>query len=349
MNEENEVNQEVQSRKVQVTTNTRSQNWCFTWNHPNQEAEEYLGSLAETEMRYMVFGREVAPSTGTPHLQGQVCFNTVKSFKQVKQMMGPTVHVERTMDLEKSIEYCMKGGDYVEHGNRPMSKSEKGEVGKKMEQERWDEILENAKRGNFDDIDAKIQVLHGKQLQQVRDRYVRSLELENTFEENFWVFGQTGTGKSRWARREYPNLFVKMINKWWDGYDGQDTVLIEDIDPDRCTHLAHYMKTWVDHYPFPAETKGSSTLIRPKRFVVTSNYTIDDCFPLMQDREAVYRRFTVMECKEGSKMEIIHKKGAYRAPAGGTHPSFVIAGAKRIEMTDGDDADGENGNEENEV
>lgn len=85
------------------------------------------------------------------------------------------------------------------------------------------------------------------------------------------------------------NLFIKPINKWWDGYKNQEIVLIEDWDK---THriLAHHIKIWADRYRFTGEMKGSSRVIRPKLIVITSNYRIDECFE-GPDIDAIKRRF----------------------------------------------------------
>ena len=239
----------------------------------------------------MVYGKEIGES-GTPHLQGLVRFETKKSLKQVIKLL-PGCHVEICKALQAAIEYCKKDGDVTERGTAPCSQAEKGA----KEKRRWDEVLQAAQEGRVEDIDPEIRFKYDRNIERIRGRELKKRKLEDTEEKHQWYCGAPGTGKSRKAREENPGAYLKMCNKWWDGYEDQDTVIIEDFDRKHDV-LCHHMKIWADRYPFPAEMKGSSSVVRPKKVIVTSNWHPRQIWQVKEDLDPILRRFHVTNFDE---------------------------------------------------
>lgn len=126
-----------------------------------------------------------------------------------------------------------------------------------------------------------------------QDHPVKPVDLK--VKSNFWVLAPTQYGKSTYARRRWSDYFDKAPNKWWIGYEGQATVLLDDFGPKECLHLGWYMKRWADLFSFPMETKGGGGQVRPKHIVVTSQYTMEQCFQYDEKvLEAMKERFSVI-------------------------------------------------------
>ena len=265
-------------------------NFTFTLNNW-QDKVAAVENLNNLECRYIVFGKEVGDS-GTPHLQGTVIWKNAKTESAARKALSGC-HVEVCKDLQASIEYCKKDGNVTERGTAPMSKKDKAVVCGQAEQDRWMNIRHAAEEGRLEDIPDQIRFMHYKCINYHREQGRLKRKLEDTEEQHEWYWGPSGTGKSRKARTENPEAYLKNCNKWWDGYSDQDIVLIEDFDKKHDV-LGHHMKIWADRYPFNAEIKGGSTgNIRPKKIVVTSNYHPEHIWSAAQDLEPILRRFKV--------------------------------------------------------
>lgn len=259
--------------------------FCFTHNnYPNTELEDNV------DCRYIVYGKEIAPSTSTLHLQGFIYFSNAKTLSSVIKLL-PGCHVEQMKGtIEQAIEYCKKEGDYTERGTKPLTQEEKGQ-GEKL---RWDLAFRAAQEGRFEDIPEEIRLRYDQNIKRVRRDHLDTQPLQQTDLIHEWYYGETGTGKSRKAREDNPTAYIKMCNKWWDGYQEEEVVIIDDLDKKHDV-LCHHLKIWGDRYPFRAEVKGGSKMIRPKKIIVTSNYHPEEIWTAQSDLEPILRRFKTIK------------------------------------------------------
>jgi len=272
---------------------SKCRGYCFTINNYSEFDVIDVERLKESA-EYLVYGREVG-ECGTPHLQGFVRFRNPVSFAKIKTRLT-RAHIEMQRgDSGAAAEYCKKDGNFEEFGVLPPTKR-KGD-------ERWAWIIERAELGDMESIKREypgeyLRLYDRLKRLRKRDRVIIGGRLEHE-----WWHGDTGTGKSRKAWSDYPEHFSKQLNKWWDGYEDEEVVVIEEWAPkNECT--ASFLKIWADRYPFPAEVKGGTLKrIRPRKIIVTSNYTIDQCFERAEDREPLKRRFKVVNFKKAWNLD----------------------------------------------
>jgi len=90
-----------------------------------------------------------------------------------------------------------------------------------------------------------------------------------------FIYGPPGTGKSFTARTEARNVYGSdpfclslrheaSAMQWWDGYTGQDTVLIDEFGPGHMK--VPEFNALIDEGPHQVQTKGSFMPFTPNAF-----------------------------------------------------------------------------------
>lgn len=260
-----------------------STRWCFTLNNYTKSDMELLSKM---DCNYLIYGEEVAPMTGTPHLQGYVVFKTTKRLTGVTKLL--TAHWSMAKGTtEQNVAYCTKDGNYVEYGTRPMTPKEKG----LKEKERWARIIELAKTGLLEKEDPKMYYTHLNTNLRLQSMYQKPIGIKK----NVYVFwGETGTGKSydAWKLAGSDAYPKDPRSKWWNGYNGQKNVIIDEFRGG--IDIAHMLR-WLDEYPVSVEIKGSTTPLCAENIWITSNLHPTNWYPDLDEetKHALLRRIKV--------------------------------------------------------
>lgn len=278
----------------------QANHWCLTWHAPltqqnsreewREECYEKINAVAST--KYCILGLERCPTTLRVHLQGFVAFEAKQRLSKIKKI-DPTIHWERRMgSVEQAIEYCKKEEEWKEWGTPPLSQAGN------RERDRHSHIRDLAVSGDLNAIAEEYPadwLRSYSTLKRIKkDHMALADELPDVC--GVWIQGPSGCGKSRKARADYgqDGFYYKLPNKWWDGYQQQNTVIIEDFGKEHHV-LGYHLKIWADRYAFLAEEKGGATSVRPARIVVTSQYRIADIWMDDETVAALERRFTVVD------------------------------------------------------
>lgn len=108
------------------------------------------------------------------------------------------------------------------------------------------------------------------------------------------LWGVTGTGKTHFCFEQIGERSVWLPGdyKWFDGYQGQDCVLLDDYRGEYDIGL--FLKL-MDKYPMRVPVKGGFANWNPKKVYITSNVKPDLWYECgHQTYMALMRRFTVI-------------------------------------------------------
>lgn len=89
----------------------------------------------------------------------------------------------------------------------------------------------------------------------------------------FWYWGETGAGKSYRAEQEAAvdgrRLYRQNGSNWWDGYDGDELVIIDDLE--ETARFRDLLKI-TDVYNFLVGTKGSHQWLKAEKIWITASF-----------------------------------------------------------------------------
>jgi len=268
-------------------SNKRVRNVCFT----GFKEEGY--NFNETQMKYLVIGKEICPSTGKEHWQGYVELKNNKTFSAIKKLFNDkALHLEeRKGNANQASEYCKKDGNYKEFGKISCPGERTDLVVVK------DDILsgkitcENIRENTPD-----LYHMYGRTLDKLEDDY-NCKKKRTWMTKGLWIWGPTGCGKSRWAYETYPDAYTWVDDKdWQDCYKGEETIIIDDF---RGNIKYQNLLKMIDRYEYKLSRRGKQpTPLLAKQIIITSSMPPQRIYknlPTEDSIEQLLRRCTVIE------------------------------------------------------
>lgn len=277
-------------------------NYLMTLNNPKENVQDYLQLIHEKSKAVYTCGQLEQGESGTPHIQFFMNFKTPVRASHIKKLDN-RLHIEQVQNNNGADNYCMKEegrleGPY-EFGTKPVRRQSKVD---------WAEIKKNAQEGNLDKIPEDIYVKYYSSLTKIKKDHM--LPTDSDHLRGIWIYGPAGSGKSRWVRdeckRQCLSLYPKLVNKWWDGYQGQEIVVMDDIDP-KHEFLSQQLKLWTDRYGVILENKGGACVDNYKWFIITSQYRINDIWKDDETRDALKRRIKEYGIEEVTGLKLTLK------------------------------------------
>lgn len=254
----------------------RYRRFCLTWNN---YTESSLKTIANTGHSYIIVGKEIGDK-GTPHYQIYAEYKDPRTFSACIKAFMKKCHVEVAKgNEEQNREYCSKQEVLFEEGEpfKQGSRNDLKDIKKKVES-----------GTNIRDMlhDETIMNYQGLRTAEGLMKYLEPQRKEAP--KVIWRWGKAGTGKSKWVYENYTEVFSPISFKWWEGYDGHKTVIIDDLRGDFCKY--HEFLKLIDRYPFRVECKGASRQLLATTIIVTSPSHPKEIWDTIEDKKQLLRR-----------------------------------------------------------
>ena len=273
---------------------TRARRFAFTLNnYTEQDCER----ICEIKCDYLVVGKETAPTTGTPHLQGYIEFKDAKTKSAVIKIIHPKAYVAPAIaGATMNTKYCKEDGNLL---------IEKGEAKTQGARTDLKKITQSIIDGEttVDDIALdKPDIYHqyARTLSKVEDLRMRK-QYRTEMTQGIWYWGATGVGKSHKAYEGFtPETHYnwKYDNGWQDGYVQQETVIINEF---RGQVSYSELLTLIDKWPTELRRRNREPMpFISKTVIITSALPPAEVYHNLSEKDdlaQLLRRIKVIELK----------------------------------------------------
>ncbi|AUM61715.1 Rep [uncultured virus] len=288
--------------------------YCFTYNNYTEDGIIALKGWISSQSKYACFQKEVAPTTGTQHIQGYINLKKKARMTTIQKKLG-TLGIQLTLinangTPAQNRTYCSKegGSDFWEFGevnNIGQGKSELSEVCREIINKR--PLAEVA----YEHPEAWVRNNRGfTSLYNILDEQPDEREMDVVL-----LFGDAGTGKSTKARmyaKLYGEHYVLGVpsggNIWFNGYNGEASILIDEF---KGWMTPTYLNQLLDGFKMKLPIKGDFVNAKHTHVFITSNFPPEEWWSekVIWNRESLLRRINhIYEFRGTNHVDAIIKK-----------------------------------------
>lgn len=290
--------------------------WCFRLCNYDEERWNLLPKMFEEKkhgIAYLIQGREICPSTGTPHIQGFIHFKTQRHLGGLKEICRRTTWLPKAKKstFAQAANYCKKEGNFIEFGTLPRKGARTDILDLKAAAAAGDK-----KHVLFEKF-GETYLKYSRAIDSVIFSYRTAQRIEKGYIHlNVIIhWGHTGTGKTKDANTDPANTYVAKHTQtgyWYDGYTDQKVLILDEFG---CQMPLNDFKDRLDgHCNVLVPVKGGMTPQFWETVYITSQTDprlwYSNC--KVPDRQAMWNRVTkvVHYAEDGTKTVELEK--AYR-------------------------------------
>ncbi len=262
----------ISGQQQLVMANPRRRDWCFTINNPAGPV------VFQESMRYLIYQMEKGDS-GTPHYQGFVQFKGQRTFNGVRTIIGQQPHLEPRMGTpQEARDYCKKSEGRLqgpfEFGTLSLGSGSRTDI------IQFRDAIQGGKRKRELVADMPALMQRYAKFYLTVDYLTRP---KSGPREVVLFYGATGLGKTQtvhkaWENDDYWTMPLTNGTMWFDDYDGQERVLIDDF-AGKFSHVSLVNLLRLLHeYPERVPVKGGHVWWNPKLISITTNIHPNDWY-----------------------------------------------------------------------
>ena len=246
-----------------MSKDERHRAWVFTINNWTDSDLFAAKNLLNGKVGYGIFGREIGPENGVPHLQGYVRFENAQTSAFVRKKLCRAHFAAANGSDIQNQKYCSKGESIYE-------------VGEVSEQGKRNDILEVTQKIKNGEITLEecmfdYPIIYLKYSRSLEKMFLAVAKPRSTLPEVHWRWGVSGVGKTRYCVEKHPDHYIKDGTKWWDNYKtGQECIIFDDFVPSNF-ELQEFLRL-TDRYKCQGQCKGGYIQINSPYIYITCQH-----------------------------------------------------------------------------